>query len=79
MVNLTISAVDIIPSTGKFIKVTACVFINIIQLLQQLCKNKDDCRMLITSIIHLLKKANCELWMEPLLDNTAGDRYSNAW
>ncbi|KIJ48049.1 hypothetical protein M422DRAFT_248213 [Sphaerobolus stellatus SS14] len=47
--------------TGGFIKDAAGVFINLLQSVQQMGKNKEHCKTLITSITQLLKTVNEEL------------------
>ncbi|KIJ43223.1 hypothetical protein M422DRAFT_253427 [Sphaerobolus stellatus SS14] len=59
--NLTIIAGDAVPGVRGVIKAAAGMFIALLQPVQQMGKNKEDCRILITSVAQLLQAVNKEL------------------
>ncbi|KIJ39670.1 hypothetical protein M422DRAFT_257501 [Sphaerobolus stellatus SS14] len=77
--NLLIVVSDTVPGVGGFIKGAAGVFIALLDPIQQMGKNKEDCKMLIMSIVELLQTVNQELRMIPTFEDMTMDTYSNAW
>ncbi|KIJ39727.1 hypothetical protein M422DRAFT_257560 [Sphaerobolus stellatus SS14] len=77
--NLLIVVSDAVPGVGGFIKGAAGVFIALLDPVQQMGKNKEDCKMLIMSIVELLQTVNQELRMIPTFEDMTMDTYSNAW
>ncbi|KIJ43235.1 hypothetical protein M422DRAFT_253442 [Sphaerobolus stellatus SS14] len=79
VVNLLIVVSDAVPAVGGFIKGAAGVFIALLDPVQQMGKNKEDCKMLIMSIVELLQTVNQELRMISMFEDMTMDPYSNAW
>ncbi|KIJ53137.1 hypothetical protein M422DRAFT_775823 [Sphaerobolus stellatus SS14] len=77
--NITIAAGDAIPGVGGFMKGAAGVFVALLEPVQQMGKNKENCKSLITSIAKIFETVNQELSMLPLLENESIDSYCKAW
>ncbi|KIJ42065.1 hypothetical protein M422DRAFT_31462 [Sphaerobolus stellatus SS14] len=77
--NLTITAGEAVPGVGGFMKAAGGIFVALLQPLQQMGKNKEDCKTLITNIALLLQTINEELKTLSLAENVTIGRSSNAW
>ncbi|KIJ43209.1 hypothetical protein M422DRAFT_253403 [Sphaerobolus stellatus SS14] len=77
--NLTIVAGDAVPRVGGVIKAGTGIFVAFLQPVQQMGKNREDCRVLITGNTQLLQNFNEELKTISLLDVTALDSHSLSW
>ncbi|KIJ47816.1 hypothetical protein M422DRAFT_28609 [Sphaerobolus stellatus SS14] len=77
--KLTIEAGNVIPGMGGLIKGAAGAFVTLLEPVQQMGKNKDDCKLLITSITQVLETVNKELKTIPLLEGTTLDTHSKVW
>ncbi|KIJ42061.1 hypothetical protein M422DRAFT_254756 [Sphaerobolus stellatus SS14] len=76
--NLTITAGEAVPGVGGFMKAAGGIFLALLQPLQQMGKNKEDCKTLITNIAQLLQTINKELKTLSSGDITLANS-SNAW
>ncbi|KIJ49001.1 hypothetical protein M422DRAFT_28299 [Sphaerobolus stellatus SS14] len=77
--NLTIAAGEAVPGVGGFMKAAGGIFVALLQPLQQMGKNKEDCKTLITNIAQLLQTINEELETLSLAGNITIANSSNAW
>ncbi|KIJ48546.1 hypothetical protein M422DRAFT_247396 [Sphaerobolus stellatus SS14] len=73
-----IAAGEAVPGIGGFMKVAGGIFITLIEPVQQMGKNKEDCKKLITNIARLLQTINEELKTLSAENVTIGNS-SNAW
>ncbi|KIJ29581.1 hypothetical protein M422DRAFT_269021 [Sphaerobolus stellatus SS14] len=78
--NVTIVEGDAVPGVGGVIKARTGIFVALLQPVQQMGKNREDCRVLITDITQLLQNFNEELKNNiTLLDVTTLDSHSLSW
>ncbi|KIJ22937.1 hypothetical protein M422DRAFT_276578 [Sphaerobolus stellatus SS14] len=77
--RLTTVAVDTVPIVGGLIKGASAVFNSLIESIQQMGRNKENCKVLITSIAQLLEIVNLGLKTLPSIESLALHSYSNAW
>ncbi|KIJ42055.1 hypothetical protein M422DRAFT_254750 [Sphaerobolus stellatus SS14] len=77
--NLTIAAGEAVPGVGGFMKAAGGIFVALLQPLQQMGKNKEDCKALITNITQLLQTINEELETLSSAGNLTIANSSNAW
>ncbi|KIJ42039.1 hypothetical protein M422DRAFT_31447, partial [Sphaerobolus stellatus SS14] len=77
--NFTIAAGEAVPGVGGLMKAAGGIFIALLQPLQQMSKNKEDCKTLITNIALLLQTINEELKTLSLAENVTIGNSSNAW
>ncbi|KIJ48556.1 hypothetical protein M422DRAFT_247405 [Sphaerobolus stellatus SS14] len=77
--NLTIAAGEAVPGVGGFMKAAGGIFVALLQPLQQMGKNKEDCKALITNITQLLQTINEELETLSSAGNLTIANPSNAW